>query len=198
MTLGTFIGYLTAADIKPNDYQRFLRHVEDTEFIHDGISCKRWTGAVDPKTGYGFFGGPWWRPHRFVFLHGFGWLPKGRQFNIAHQCHHRWCVEYAHVECEPHHRNMNDLTVHARETCKHGHSKAEFGVLNKQGSWRCRECNRTRVAAYYAAHPDKAIEQRNRYQTRRASAGGVLLHQEPVYEPYVSGTPRVGRTPQGG
>src|SRR5690242_16204418 len=146
--------YVTAADIKPTAFANFPKHIEITDEFYDETPCLRWTGALN-KAGYGKFqSGADQYAHRFAWLSNFGWIPKGRRFDIAHQCHHRWCVQYAHLELEPRHRNMNDLIVHQRDTCKDGHPKAEFGRLDKRGRWVCRECTRIAVAAYYATHPE--------------------------------------------
>lgn len=60
--------------------------------------CWRWTGSINPKTGYGKkqFDGHSILAHRWVYSVFNGHIPDG--LHIDHLCRNRWCVNPSHLE----------------------------------------------------------------------------------------------------
>lgn len=74
-------------------------------------------------------------------------IPAGYQ--IHHACGTRNCVNPDHLvlvtaseHTHLHHGHARPRDTPPEGNCRHGHSWAEWGVLNSQGNWACRLCYR--------------------------------------------------------
>jgi hypothetical protein len=129
-------------------------------------NCIIWTGAVDPKTGYGQFSldkGTTTTAHRAAFRLVVGKVPCGLQ--LDHRCHtddwtcpggpinciHRRCVNHLHLEpVTPLVNNMRSerivSTLNALKTyCCNGHPYTDENTMRSFGPngrprRRCRAC----------------------------------------------------------
>ena len=133
--------------------------------------CWLWTAATH-ELGYGVLGitasrfGPQYR----LYAHRVAWvltqerdIPEG--YVIDHTCGNKACCNPAHLEGVT--QTVNVDRYHALRpnagTCKRGHA-IERGK-------RCAECNRERVAAWVAAHPEARREHGHRHDLKRGKTG---------------------------
>jgi hypothetical protein len=73
--------------------------------------CWRWTGFIDPQYGYGRVKicvekvHKTRQAHRLVYEIHKGPIPIG--YDVAHSCHHRWCVNPNHLAAATRLENIN-------------------------------------------------------------------------------------------
>ena len=110
--------------------------------------CWLWVASVD-RHGYGQFGwhGAKVGAHRLCYLT----LVGPTDLPLDHLCRVHNCVNPAHLEPVTPRENFlrgvapNVLRMHA-DTCKHGHS-LDDAWIDRNGTRRCRSCNRERAQA---------------------------------------------------
>jgi hypothetical protein len=152
-------------------------------------TCWLWTGYIDSHTGYGRLsagdGGSPLNAHVFSYVLHNGPVPPGME--LDHTCHsndptcpgglciHRRCVRPDHLEAVPHRENAlrgRSLNAeNARKTlCSKGHKYTPENTITdpKTGKRRCRECDKARKRADYAANSDAILaRQRETYRQNR-------------------------------
>jgi hypothetical protein len=137
----------------------------DPELEYNGTPCRIWTGAMVDRHRtvlYGRFcsidtdgSRRWWVAHQFAYTAYVGPIPPGLE--IDHLCRRSRCVEPSHLEpvtgCENRRRAERHRLYSL--TCPQGHlwtRENRRPNKNAQGvSWMCAQCNRERVAAFYAS-----------------------------------------------
>ena len=138
--------------------------VVEGKFIRsDG--CWEWTAWKNPK-GYGCLSLP--KPgggqtkhfaHRVLFELYRGPIPEGLQ--LDHLCRNRSCVNPDHLEPVTCQENLLRGDTHAarlstRTHCGKGHEfSPENTIIRRDGSRRCRECNKAQCQDYDRRNPRK-------------------------------------------
>lgn len=111
--------------------------------------CWEWTGYLTPL-GYGeaTFQGKSYRVHRFMHEALIG-KPAPEEFDIAHSCHNRACINPYHIRQATHQENLMDssrerrLQGQTKTHCLRGHPLS--GKNLSPGVFRqCRLCSRAR------------------------------------------------------
>lgn len=146
---------------------RFWKRVDAS----DPGGCWFWTGGRQARGRYGAFtlpGGKQTAAHRFAYEAQYGPIPAGHQ--IDHLCRETLCVRPDHLEAvsagENSLRSNRSLHELSKTHCPQGHPYDEANTIRNSKGWRrCRECCRRRSSAYYAAHPEKWVEWRERRKT---------------------------------
>jgi hypothetical protein len=167
---------------------RFWKHVAKGE----ASECWPWTAALRVDgygvlaTRLGYFG-----IKTTLTSHRVAWvlthmqdIPEGMV--IDHLCGNKACCNPDHLECVTQTINVERYheTCNPESTCKRGHPT--------QRGKRCRECNRLRVAAWIAAHPEKRREQLHRSDLKRGKTGRTArsanyrLFRLPIFVPAVT------------
>lgn len=127
----------------------------------DVTTCWMWTGAANPRTGYGTFcieKGKFVTPHRFAYESMRTQIPVGLQ--IDHLCRTPLCVNPWHMEPVTPRVNVlrsdNPAAINARRTtCKHGHEFTDENTYQTARGRRCRTCSLERERGYRKA---RAVE----------------------------------------
>ena len=130
--------------------------LEDKILIDDG--CWEWRGWHNKK-GYAQVSikGKKLAAHRVVYELLVGPIPDG--LFIDHLCRNRGCVRPDHLEPVTTRENLMRGTTHAarlaaRTHCGQGHPFDEDNTLfRKDGSRRCRQCNRDQSKEYDRRNP---------------------------------------------
>lgn len=121
---------------------RFWAKVEKTD------TCWIWTGALN-NCGYGVLRSDsvMYCAHRFSYERNVGEIPDGLE--IDHLCRNRACVNPEHMEVVTHAENMRRRVPAG--TCVNGHDYTlENTIQRRDGSRRCRACERAKKAEYRA------------------------------------------------
>lgn len=136
---------------------RFFQKVRVSEMLsYNDSPCWEWIGCKT-KIGYGQFrvdgrrGAVLSSPHRFAYAYFVGPIPDS--YEVDHLCKVRHCCNPLHLEAVP--MEVNRKRRNADQThCKNGHEfTAENVYMRSDGARRCRACNRERVKAFHARHP---------------------------------------------
>lgn len=138
--------------LRPVDRARFFRKID----VRPGDRCWLWTGAIDPKTGYGAIkiDGSVYRAHRIAYFLAHGELDSGA--TIDHLCSVRACVRPDHLEAVSHAENirraLSGVKTGRSPHCRNGHLRiAENTSERPTGFPRCLDCERDRRAQKRAA-----------------------------------------------
>lgn len=116
--------------------------------------CRRWTGYLNPRTGYGQFNlgnQSTGLAHRVAYTLACGVIPDGMQ--LDHLCRNRWCVNPEHLEpvtaTENARRGDAGLNQRSKTHCPKGHPYDEANTyLYPAGFRRCRTCAREHDRKY--------------------------------------------------
>jgi hypothetical protein len=128
--------------------ERFWQYVDSS----DPLGCWRWTGAIDPQTGYGRMtvDGTTDYAHRVSYRLSIGDLdPK---LTIDHLCRTRWCVNPLHLEQVTQRENLRRQPRNRVTHCPQGHPYKGDNLIEYKGRRYCRACRDARNAA----RPSKA------------------------------------------
>lgn len=111
--------------------------------------CWRWTGKLNPVSGYGSFyvSGDRYHPaHRYAYEFIFGPITDGLEPD--HLCRNRWCACPFHMEPVTHRENVRRSTSPvakqmAQTHCIRGHEfNKENTLIKKSRKKQCRICDR--------------------------------------------------------
>lgn len=140
------------------------KHVDAYWTVEDqgyATPCWVWTGKPTDD-GYARMHreGRNWYAHVWYYEQAKGPVPEGKQ--LDHLCHtncaggpscpHRLCVNPDHLEPVPQKvNNQRGVKARGKPThCKRGHEYTpENTLVGSDGAWRCRECQKTHMRAYY-------------------------------------------------
>lgn len=120
--------------IIPDKYSKKINKTE---------TCWLWLGHIN-KDGYGRFNGkdmPSGYVHRAMFYWANGYLPIAPNI-VGHLCEVRNCLNPEHLAEQSQKENVRQYTDRITE-CPKGHEYNEKNTyIRKNGSRKCRECNR--------------------------------------------------------
>jgi hypothetical protein len=116
--------------------------------INKTDTCWLWTGHIN-SYGYGRFNGkgmPSGYAHRAMFFWANGYLPTGCKEVVGHLCEVRNCVNPKHLTKQTQSDNVRQYSEKITE-CPKGHEYSDTNTyIRKNGSRKCRECNRLNEA----------------------------------------------------
>jgi len=123
-----------------------------------GYASPCWVWQGNTRDGYGriFREGRLWNAHRWYYEQARGSLPEGTEMD--HLCRVRACVNPDHLEPVTRTTNIQrGYKARGKPThCKHGHEYTpENTLVDKDGAWRCRECQKANMRRYYERHKER-------------------------------------------
>lgn len=129
----------------------------------DVSACWNWSGASNPRTGYGNFNigdRRYVLPHRFAYEALRVDVPEGLQ--IDHLCRNRLCVNPWHMEpVTPSvnvRRSSNAAALNInRAVCRKGHPFTEENTYRSGAYRKCRACHLQRERTYRANRKGGAV-----------------------------------------